>query len=213
MRLVLCDRNRILCEALAAVLETRGHRVLAIVPTAAESVAAVGVHQPDACLIDLHFSGAGDGLTAARAIRQQHPGTAVVILSGTRDPVSWSQARKIGVAGLLRKDQNVDQITHALKIIEDGGLVFDPTIPRGSSTRVSRAGRLYPLCVLTPREKEVLGRIVAGQSTEQMASEMNITISTLRTYVKSVLTKLGAHTRLEAAAAAARGGLLEPSVA
>jgi DNA-binding CsgD family transcriptional regulator len=62
---------------------------------------------------------------------------------------------------------------------------------------------------LTPRETEVLGRIVAGQDTAQMVREMDVTTSTLQTYVKNVLAKLGAHSRLEAAALASREGLLD----
>jgi len=68
------------------------------------------------------------------------------------------------------------------------------------------------LAALTPRETEVLKRIIAGQNTKMMAREMNVTTETLRTYVKSVLGKLGAHSRLEAAALASRlvPGLDEP---
>ena len=55
MRLVLCDDNRIFCEALAVALEWRGHRALAIATTADESVAAVARYQRDACLLDLRF--------------------------------------------------------------------------------------------------------------------------------------------------------------
>jgi len=61
-----------------------------------------------------------------------------------------------------------------------------------------------PLAVLTPRETEVLRRIAAGQGTRKMAGEMNVTTETLRTYVKNVLGKLGAHSRLEAATVASR---------
>jgi two-component system nitrate/nitrite response regulator NarL len=57
-----------------------------------------------------------------------------------------------------------------------------------------------PLATLTPRETEVLHRIVKGQSTRQMAGEMNVATSTLRSYIKSILAKLGAHSRLQAAA-------------
>jgi two-component system, NarL family, nitrate/nitrite response regulator NarL len=64
------------------------------------------------------------------------------------------------------------------------------------------------LSLLTPREREVLLRIAAGQSTGQMAREMHIATSTLRTYVKNLLTKLGTHSRLQAAALASREGLL-----
>ena len=63
------------------------------------------------------------------------------------------------------------------------------------------------LSALTPRETEVLRRIAAGQSTKTMAREMSVTTETLRTYVKNVLGKLGAHSRLEAAALASRAAL------
>ena len=61
-----------------------------------------------------------------------------------------------------------------------------------------------PLSTLTPREAEVLRRIAAGQNTKKMAGEMNVTTETLRSYVKKVLAKLGAHSRLEAATFASR---------
>jgi two-component system nitrate/nitrite response regulator NarL len=80
MRLVLCDDNRILCEALASVLQAHGHRVLAIATRASEGVAAVSTHQPDACLLDVRFPD-GSGLDAARAMRQRYPGTKIVMLS------------------------------------------------------------------------------------------------------------------------------------
>ena len=71
-----------------------------------------------------------------------------------------------------------------------------------------------PVSTLTPREMEVLGRIAAGQNTKKMAVEMNVTTETLRTYVRNVLAKLGAHSRLEAAAIAsipAMSGRPEPA--
>ena len=64
------------------------------------------------------------------------------------------------------------------------------------------------MCDLSPREKEILTRIVGGQGTRQMSGEMNITVDTVRTYVKNVLAKLGAHSRLQLAALASRDGLL-----
>ena len=82
MRLVLCDDNRIFCEALAVALEARGHRALAIATTADESVAAVARYQPDACLLDLRFHSGGDGLGAARMIRDLI----------RKRPSSWCQA-------------------------------------------------------------------------------------------------------------------------
>src|SRR5580692_3802448 len=82
MRLVLCDDNRILCEALTVVLERRGHKVLATAITTVRGIAAVAEYQPGACLLDLKFPDPPDGLAAAQVIRHRHPGTAVLLLSG-----------------------------------------------------------------------------------------------------------------------------------
>jgi DNA-binding NarL/FixJ family response regulator len=71
--------------------------------------------------------------------------------------------------------------------------------------RVRHEGGIVP--ELTPRETEVLHRIAAGQSTLTMASEMNVTTETLRSYVKNVLVKLGAHNRVEAIVLAGRYGI------
>lgn len=202
MRLVLCDDNRLLCEALRPILEARGHQVLAITTSASDSVAAVAEHRPDACLLDLRFPD-GSGLDVAREIRGRHPETKIVVLSCLADPAVFSAARKLGVAGYLRKDQKSSAIVGALDMIGNGGMARDPHLPRRSS-RTAPPARENPLDLLTPRETEVLRRIVAGQKTAQMAREMHVATSTLRSYIKSVLAKLGAHSRLQAAAIARR---------
>jgi ActR/RegA family two-component response regulator len=117
MRLVLCDDNRIFCEALAVALEARGHRALAIATTAAESIAAVARHQPDACLLDLRFNNGEDGLAAARLIRDRYPQTAVLVVSGRADNATSLAAEKIGVAGVFGKDKELDHIAAALDVI------------------------------------------------------------------------------------------------
>jgi two-component system nitrate/nitrite response regulator NarL len=210
MRLVLCDDQRILCEALATALAERDHQVLAVTTTASAGVTAVAAHQPDICLLDLCFPDAEDGLDAARAIAQHHPGTKVLVLSGISDPQMLSEAMDIGIAGLLPKDQDVDQIADALDVIAAGGAVFDAGLHRGVApgSRGQRSTR--PVDRLTPREKEILARIVAGESTKQMARAMSITTGTASMYARNVLTKLGVHSRLQAAALADREGLLSP---
>jgi two-component system nitrate/nitrite response regulator NarL len=202
VRLALCDDNRILCEALGAALEMRGHKVLATTTTTTMGIAAVAEHRPDACLLDLRFPDPPDGLVAARLIRQQYRETAVLLLSGLVDPAVRSEAIRIGIAGLLRKDQNVDHVADALDVIALGGVVFDSML--GARPSAAERRRACPGYVLTPRERDVLRRIVAGQSTAQMSREMHVEVSTLRTYVKNLLAKLGVHSRLEAAALATR---------
>lgn len=206
MRLVLCDANLLLSEALTPALVARGHQVVAITTTSAGCVTAVTALEPDACLLDPRFTGGEDGFAAVRAIRLRQPGTAVVILASAPDVADVIQARRLGVVGLLGKDRSVSQIAEALDVVASGGAVFEPTL--ASRTRAAVAQRSEPLYDLTPRETEVLRRIVAGQGTLQMAREMNISASTLRTYVKNLLSKLGTHSRLQAAALASREGLV-----
>ena len=199
MRLVLCDDNRIFCEALAVALEARGHRAMAIATTAAESIAAVARHQPDACLLDLRFNNGEDGLAAARLIRDRYPQTAVLVVSGRADNTTTLAAKKIGVAGVFGKDKELDHIAAALDVIAAAR-----SAPATGPPEPGQQPGEDLLSALTPRETEVLMRITGGQSTRKMAGEMNVTTETVRTYVKNILAKLGAHSRLEAAALASK---------
>lgn len=204
MRLVLCDNNRIFCEALASMLQQRGHPVLAIATTASDSIAAVAMNRPDACLLDLRFPDAST-LAVAQAIGRCVPETKIVVFSRTTDPAAVSEAKKIGAAGFLRKDHNAETITRALEVISLGRLAFYAGSSRQPSRRVMRSPTEEILRRLTPRERQVLQRIVAGQSTGQMAREMNVAMSTLRSHIGRVLNKLDAHSQVQAAAIASRG--------
>jgi DNA-binding NarL/FixJ family response regulator len=157
---------------------------------------------PDVCLLGLQASHQLSGPDTVRAILQHCPGTKVLVLSETTAPDTLSQLIRTGVAGLIHQDRTVAQIAETLDAIEAGQNVLDPG-PLQVPTRDTN-----PLGELSPREKEILARIAGGQSTRQMSSAMNITVDTVRTYVKNVLTKLGAHSRLQLAALASRDGLL-----
>ena len=201
MRLVLCDDNRILCEAFASVLQARGHQVLAIATQASEAIAAVGAHKPDACLLDVRFPD-GSGIDAAREMLRHYPDTKVVMLTGRTDPGLESEAKKAGVAGFLRKDDRSDSIVRAVEAVGAGESAFYSATARPPDRWMRADHQGNALAALTPREAEVLRRIVAGQGTTRMAREMDVTISTLRSYIKSILAKLGVHSRLQAAAIA-----------
>jgi DNA-binding NarL/FixJ family response regulator len=116
------------------------------------------------------------------------------VVSGPGGQLAPLTAAQIGVAGFFGKDQELDKIATALDTIAAARVALPPEPGED------------PLSVLTPRETEVLRRIAAGQGTKMMAREMSVTTETLRTYVKNVLGKLGAHSRLEAAALASRAG-------
>ena len=99
---------------------------MATATTTMLGIAEVARHRPDACVLDLRFPEPPDGLGAARVIRHRYPETAVLMLSGLADPAVMSEATRIGVAGVLGKDQNVDHIASALDVIASGGVVYAP---------------------------------------------------------------------------------------
>jgi two-component system, NarL family, nitrate/nitrite response regulator NarL len=204
MRLILCDDHLVLAEALSAALAARGHQVLAVTSTTDTTVTAVRTLEPDICLLDLSFYGQRSGLDAARAISGLHIHTKVVMLSGIGDPDALCEAVELPIAGFIRKDQNVDEIARALDVITAGGILIAPAPRRSAPSRRARSRPPDPMDELTAREREVVGRIVNGESTKRMAEAMNITPDTVRSYVKNVLAKLGAHSRLEVAAIASR---------
>jgi DNA-binding NarL/FixJ family response regulator len=199
MRLVMCDDERILGDALAAALEAKGHHVLAVTTTAAAGVAAVAALEPEMCVLDLRFPGEENGLDAARVICLRYPKTRVLLLSGVCDPEVLAEAAQVGVAGFISKASEVDALAAALDVIAAGGVVFDAGAMRVARRRPPPPAR-HPLEALSPREKEVLARIVAGNSTQVMARLMGITTGTVRMYIRGVLSKLGAHSRLQVAA-------------
>jgi two-component system nitrate/nitrite response regulator NarL len=93
-------------------------------------------------------------------------------------------------------------------VIAAGGSVLGPGLPRARGRVRVRPQPRRPIDELSPREREIVTRILGGQGTRQMAFAMNITVGTVRTYVKNVLAKLGAHSRLQLAALASRDGWL-----
>ena len=202
MKILICDQQRMLAEALASALDARGYDVLAVTTTVSGALSSAGDCVPDVCLLGLQPDRHSSGPDTVRAILQSYPGTKVLVLSQVNDSQTLAQLLRSGVAGLTHQDQSVAQIAAALDAIEAGRNVLDPG-PLRFPARDSNK-----LCKLSPREKEILARIATAQSTRQMSCAMNITVDTVRTYVKNVMSKLGVHSRLQLAALASRDGLL-----
>ena len=158
---------------------------------------------PDVCLLGLQPGHQPSGPDTVRAILRRYPGTKVLVLSEVTDPETLSQLMRSGVAGLTHQDQSVAQIAAALDAIEAGRSVLDPGPLRVPGPRQEPAVR----AVTAGRRRSSPGS-PRGQSTRQMSCAMNITVDTVRTYVKNVLAKLGAHSRLQLAALASQDGLL-----
>lgn len=203
MKLVLCDDHALLLDALQPALARVGHSVLAVTMSPDSALEAVRTHRPDVLLLDVGFP-KDSGLRVIADVVRTSPETKVVILSAGSDPEVVSAAIDAGAAGFIRKDHGIECVVRTLERVAAGEIVVDPDLLRAMVARRS-AGETHDVrwlaSFLTDREREVLARIGAGETTAEMAAAMGVARSTARTHVQSVLQKLGVHTRLQAATA------------
>jgi two-component system nitrate/nitrite response regulator NarL len=208
--LVIGDDHSVFLDAMSAVLVQRGYEVT-VAGSIADTVESVRLRQPDVCLIDRHFAG-DDGIEAIAEMISVSKLTKVLVLSADPDTEGILQALHSGAAGYLHKTRGVSALTGAIERVLRGEVVVD--VPKGIKKRPSARGddarRLA--AYLTPRERECLRLLVGGLDTTAMATKLGVSPATVRTHVQSLLTKLGVHSRLEAASFADRYRLLGEDV-
>jgi len=200
MRLIVCDDHTLLTEALSMALTDKGHTVVATALDPDEAVEAAREHQPDACLLDVYFP-FGNGLSAIRRIHDVSPDTKVVMLGGSTGGALVSQAISEGAQGFVSKAKPIEAVIEALEMARRGYLAVDPLMLQGAlSPHGQSDDPLWVLKFLTRREWAVLRCIMEGLNTQLMADQLGVSRSTARTHVQNLLTKLGVHSRLQAAA-------------
>ena len=205
--LVIGDDHKVFLDALSVVLAQQSFTVT-VARTVRETVDAVTRLRPDVCLIDRHFAG-GDGLAAIEEMTAGSPATKVLVLSADPDTDGILRALSAGASGYLHKTRGVTALTAAISRVLRGEVVVD--VPRAAGTRrppqQDAARRLAAF--LTGRERQCLALLVEGLDTTGMAAKLGVSQATVRTHVQSLLTKLGVHSRLEAASFAVRYRLLD----
>ena len=200
MRLLICDDHKMLIEGLSLVLSDNGHTIVATAHDPGEAVEAARHHRPDLCLLDVNFPD-GNGLGAIARIREVSPNTKVVILSASLSPSLVADALAQGATGYVGKEKPIGVLVAALLMAHEGYLAVDPALLQDAlRPRARDDDPLWRLKFLTEREWDVLRCIMDGLSTDEMAEKFGVRRSTARTHVQNLLTKLGVHSRLQAAA-------------
>lgn len=207
--IVLGDDHAIFIESLISVLITEGFSVPAAAATLSATIDAVRDHRPEVCLLDRHFTD-GDAVAAINDVIAASPRTRVVILTADRDTDIITRAVRVGATGYVHKTCGVRTLVEAVKRVADGEVVIDaPQGAKGNQDQPlhSAAHRLAEH--LTAREKECLTLLVEGLDTRAMTERLGVSSTTIRSHVQAILTKLGVHSRLEAASLAVRYDLVE----
>lgn len=203
---LLVDDHQMVARSLAAVIEDDpGLTVAGVAATAAEAVAAVGRLHPQVVVMDYHLPDAS-GAEATRRVLALDPDTNVVMLTASSDDAVLREALQAGCCGFVAKDTTIEELTRAVRAAAEGGGVFPPAL----MARLARPATQRPdHPPLTEREGEVLHLVAAGASTGAIAVQLGLSQHTVRNHVRNVLTKLGAHSKLEAVVIASGTGLID----
>ncbi|MCW2501144.1 MAG: transcriptional regulator [Frankiales bacterium] len=204
MRVLLCDDHVVFAEAVAAYLSVQeGIEDVKVVSTA--SAVLRQVRDVDILLLDLDLSSGDTGLDVVEAVANSAPGVAVLLLTGSPDPVAAANALALGARGFLTKDCQPTALVDAVRRVADGETVIADALVgpvlRALTTRqrtVRDAEQV--LARLTPREQEVLRLLGEGLTRTEIARRLRVSPHTARTHLQRLLVKLSLHSQLEAAA-------------
>lgn len=160
--------------------------------TAIEEVDRLG---PDAVVMDLVMPGIG-GLEAIRRLRVSHPDLGIVALSSYSDSARVRETIDAGANGYLIKSVDVDTLAQAVRNAARGLSTFSPEV----TLALVGGARPADVSPLTPREEEIATLLASGQTNAEMADSLSLSVFTVKNHVSSILMKLNARTRTEAAA-------------
>jgi two-component system nitrate/nitrite response regulator NarL len=205
---VVVDDHPMFREGVLRALASSGR--VEVVGEAADgrsALALIGERRPDVALLDYTLPGL-NGLELTHAIVRDGLPTRVLFLSAHVDPSVIYTAFEAGASGFLSKEAHRNEITDAVLICASGREVVPADLAAGlvSEIRLRAAGGAP---VLTPREREILEMIAAGRSLPEIARELILGLTTVKTHAQHLYEKLGVSDRAAAVAEAMRRGLIE----
>lgn len=167
---------------------------------------------PDVVILDAQLSGFEAVLAVAKVKRDRVPGSRVLILSNDDDLGTLLKAMEAGASGFLSKDSALQEVIGATRAIHRGQTLvpthmLGPLLSALIDSKRERESALFKIVGLTQREREVLAILAEGGDNHAIAGRLVISPRTAKTHVQSVLSKLGLHSRLEAAAFVRRTGV------
>ncbi|MGW4113057.1 response regulator [Actinosynnema sp. NPDC004786] len=201
VRLVLADDEALLRRGLRVLLEADGRvEVVAEAADGAGLLEVVRRHRPDVALVDVQMPGM-DGLAAMRAMLAWPDPPALAVLTTFDLDDYVAAALELGAQGFLLKDAEPDALVRAVLDLAAGGAVLDPRITARllPKLRPSRLRGNAQLATLSARERQVLELLANGQPNSAIATALGLSEATVKSYVSTVLTKLGVENRVQAA--------------
>ena len=232
IRVIVAEDNLLVREGVRRLLETRKDASIQVVAACGDLeavLAAVEAQQPDVVVTDIRMPPTltDEGLQIAARLRKSHPQVGVVLLSQFDAPVYARALLEEGSAGraylLKERVSDPEQLVSAIREVATGGSVIDPKVVESLVEALgdmvpSSAASLAPLEQhasggglaepLTERELEVLAFVAEGDSNQEIARELVVSLATVKTHINHIFGKLGAESRVQVVARARAAGLI-----
>lgn len=200
IRVLVAEDVRILREALCELLGLESDIVVvAAVESGDRIVPAALEHRPDVAVLDIDLP-LIDGLQAAAELRERLPDCKTLILTGMGRPGNLRRGIAAQVAGFMVKDSRPQDLADAIRTVAAGGRVIDP--------QLAYAALEVADSPLTDRETDVLRLTASGATPREVSAQLHLTYGTVRNYLASAVTKLGARNRVDAIRIATAAGWL-----
>ena len=215
IRVLLADDQAMLVAALSTILNAQDDiEVVATANTGSEAVTAALSHRTDVAILDIRMPGM-DGIAAAQAILSRVPECRIIMLTTFNEEELVAQSIAAGAHGFLLKDADPEVLVGAVWDVAKGESVlasqvtgpvleaYRTALTRGQFSAQERQG----LSLVTRREMEVLSLIARGATNSEIAAEMVIAETTVKTHVSSLMSKLAARDRVALVLFAQRAGI------
>ncbi|TMB47300.1 MAG: response regulator transcription factor [Chloroflexi bacterium] len=193
---LIVEDHQVVAEGLAALINNqKDMTVVGHAGSVAESIARAAELDPDVVLLDFRLPD-GTGGDAGIGIRQVRPDIKLIFLTREDSDAARFAALESGASAFIHKSRAAQEVVDAIRLVANGGSLFTPrTI---ASLLTKKREMESQLEKLTVREKEVLRLMAEGTSSRDIAGRLGISYTTVRTHIRSLGSKLGVHSKLEA---------------
>ena len=206
-RVLLVDSEEMFAQSLRFALEAQGDlEVVETVDTLRRARAVMATVSPDVVVLESRLPD-GAAIAAVPDLRRACPASKVVLLTSGPDASVAAEAVGAGCSGLVSRTGTLDELVAAVRGVAAGQVYVSPGVLAKLLPRLQRVTQ-RPGWDLTARELEILQLLGEGLSNAAIAARLVVSVHTVRNHVQNLLSKLGAHSKLEALVIALREGLL-----
>ena len=210
IRVLVLDHHAMFADGVARILSDEAN--VAVVGTAVtlqHAVELAAQHRPSVVVAD-HLPGI-HGSVLVRTLMEASPESRIIVLTASTDARTLTDSVAAGCRGYITKDRRSTELVHAVRTVHAGEVFVTQRMLAGLLPKLNRP-TAHVGHDLTDRETRVLQLMTEGLSNREIAGQLHLSVHTIRNHVQSVLSKLHAHSRLEAVIVANREGLLGRSV-